>query len=338
MDALQARRVIDSGRLDQFTVQVHERDGRLAVNDRVALRIKCDVSMPRGMDIEVFADDKTLLGVLCFTSNETGDYQNTTEYRLAAYLTELQPEEFDLARSLRDDYIVIDKGLVTEYLQEYASSSAIWGGFVHIGNSDRICTRVAPFIEAYKGMRLPLDTSEVLCRRAIFAAHPFERFLKHYHQLELLVDWHVAKRISRLPNDLNGFDKIMSAYGAGDLVRIKDLVSTFCTNPQEIRGKMAAANQFMATSTSMFQEFGKPGNPLSSAGWEKWKAGTIAEKEILDTAAYWIFRVRCSIAHHRVGEYLIKESDEEFIVSFAEPLLLAVIRQVLSNNRLQQLI
>jgi hypothetical protein len=58
----------------------------------------------------------------------------------------------------------------------------------------------------------------------------------------------------------------------------------------------------------------------------------IYDKLILETAAYWVFRVRCCIAHHRIGEYLLTQLDEEFVVEFAEPLLLGVLRSILSNS------
>lgn len=48
---------------------------------------------------------------------------------------------------------------------------------------------------------------------------------------------------------------------------------------------------------------------------------------ILRIVSYWIYRVRCSIAHNKIGEYLLSWEDEEFLVKFAEPLLLEVLKQ-----------
>lgn len=46
---------------------------------------------------------------------------------------------------------------------------------------------------------------------------------------------------------------------------------------------------------------------------------------ILAIATYWIYRIRCSIAHHKIGEYMMGYDDEEFVVEFAEPLLKEII-------------
>lgn len=53
-------------------------------------------------------------------------------------------------------------------------------------------------------------------------------------------------------------------------------------------------------------------------------------KFILKLMTYWIYRVRSSIAHHKIGEYLMTKSDEEFVLKFAEPLIDEVIKQCLT--------
>jgi hypothetical protein len=61
------------------------------------------------------------------------------------------------------------------------------------------------------------------------------------------------------------------------------------------------------------------------------------ESFVSSVAAYWIYRVRSSIAHSRVGEFLFLEADEQFITDFAEPLLLDVVMQVFENPKLKVL-
>lgn len=59
-------------------------------------------------------------------------------------------------------------------------------------------------------------------------------------------------------------------------------------------------------------------------------AQTDYHKFILKLITYWIYRVRSSIAHHKIGEYLMTKSDEEFVLKFAEPLIDEVIKQCLT--------
>src|SRR5690606_13275654 len=50
-------------------------------------------------------------------------------------------------------------------------------------------------------------------------------------------------------------------------------------------------------------------------------------KFIHSVTAYWIYRIRCSIAHFKIGEYILTRDKEEFIVEFAEPLIKEVLLQ-----------
>ncbi|MBK7129689.1 MAG: hypothetical protein IPH66_10055 [Crocinitomicaceae bacterium] len=50
-------------------------------------------------------------------------------------------------------------------------------------------------------------------------------------------------------------------------------------------------------------------------------------KFIINVTAYWIYRIRCSIAHNKIGEYHLSWNDENFIVDFGEPLLKEVLIQ-----------
>lgn len=44
--------------------------------------------------------------------------------------------------------------------------------------------------------------------------------------------------------------------------------------------------------------------------------------------AYLIYRVRCSIAHSRIGEHILTQSDEEFVANVAEPLLKSLLIEI----------
>lgn len=336
MDAAQVRTLVGSGVLLSFSVDVHERNGRLVVNEKVALPVKCDVSVSRQADVELFTPEGDAMGVLCFTSVPSALALDKSDYQLAAYLSEQDIGDFSLARPLLHDYVVIEKDCIDEYLEQYAATSAIWGGYAHISESMGIEERAySGILTAHRGVKLLLPAAEGLCHRAVSAAHPFERFLKHYHQLELIVDWTVARRIARLPPTLAGFDKLMSTYSSSDMNKVKGLLIEYCTEPSAIKSILDQVVDHLEVAEKIFQEFGKSDNPLQN--WERAKAGDIPINDALKVAAYWLFRVRCSIAHHRIGEYVLREDDQRFVVDFAEPLLLQVVKQVLGSQRLHSL-
>jgi hypothetical protein len=48
--------------------------------------------------------------------------------------------------------------------------------------------------------------------------------------------------------------------------------------------------------------------------------------KLIRLVGYWIYRVRCSIAHNKLGEYHLEGvEDLEFLMGFAEPLLVRMV-------------
>ena len=225
----------------------------------------------------------------------------------------------------------------------------IWGGYSHLNLAQpQLVTRQRSKITAVERLRIPTEYHQSALERAIHASHPYERYLKYYHQLELLFDWAYIKKIQALQDDLNGCAKLISSYQSGDLPRLKDLIRQYATSPSMIHALLALVHNYKSIGTRIFDDFGKEGNPISG-NWNDMLADLTKgyfvspikglptkqadyDKRILETAAYWIFRIRCCIAHHRIGEYLLSQGDEEFIVEFGEPLLLGVISDVLGNQ------
>ena len=199
---------------------------------------------------------------------------------------------------------------------------------------------------------MPTALHKAALEHAVQASHPFERYLKYYHQLELLFDWIVIKKIQALQDDLQGAAKLISSYQSGDLPRLKSLIGNYCNDARKVYSLLAHVTSYSATGMSIFQDYGKDGNPLKDT-WSEMhtelsrgyfvapitkgipKEQDKYNKLILDIAAYWIFRIRCCIAHQRIGEYLLSQNDETFVVEFGEPLLLGVIGTLLANQDLQ---
>jgi hypothetical protein len=55
-------------------------------------------------------------------------------------------------------------------------------------------------------------------------------------------------------------------------------------------------------------------------------------------AAYQIYRMRSSIAHSRIGEYLLTDADDAMIADFGLPLLQEVASQVFSSPGLAAIV
>lgn len=361
MDAQELATLIQSGSATELTaIRASTFDGRLSVDERVALQVTAiDCSMRQADDLEIYDDANNLLGVLCFCrSIEPVDITTMSEWRRTAYLTEVPLALYNQPYRFEYDYVVLHQSRLTEYLTTYMESAPLWGFFSHSTALPRpTVERVAAPIRALSGLRVPTPFNTSALEHAVLASHPFDRFLRLYHQLELLFDWVVIRRIHGLQGDLLGVGRIMSDYSAGDLHRLKHLISTYCSDYAGLATLLGEVGRFVPPAEDIFQLYSKDGNPLKepdkwntfkgcyqvglSEPWAKTnKIATSPErfKELVyHLTAYWTYRVRCSIAHNRIGEYIIKSTDEPFVVNFSEPLLLEVLRQIFSNPDFRRL-
>ena len=355
MNALEICALIREGKLPELSESdICEENGFLIIKDKIPLPVVRDCSWKNGTDYEIQDENGTIIGVLSNTSGiDTVDLRLLSEWQLAAYLLERELNEFDQPGKFQYDYAVISFQHFSNYQLNMRKTSAIWGMFSHRDNAPapRV-TRSLSLLTAVGGMHVPTSYHAASLERAVKASHPFERYLKYYHELELLFDWIIVKKIQALCSDITGIAKLISSYQSGDLVRLKKLITDYSGDGQQTHRLLALAVAHKPTAFKIFQDYSKDGNPLAKEPrWDNMlnnlsssyspshassnglgQAKDTYDKLILETAAYWVFRVRCCIAHHRIGEYLLTEHDEEFVVEFAEPLLLGVLRSILSNS------
>ena len=99
----------------------------------------------------------------------------------------------------------------------------------------------------------------------------------------------------------------------------------------------------MPIAEKIFFDFGKESNPINDyaklnaviggGGFTQSRCHTQNlgkanyDNFICNVAAYWIYRTRSSIAHSKIGEYIMGDADEEFVVEAIEPLIKEIIRQ-----------
>lgn len=354
MNTVELCGLIREGRLDDISeADVCEVDGYLSIKEKIALPVIRDCSLAIGVDYEIQDEGGTVIGVLTSTSDlDPVDIRQLSEWQLAAYLCERELIEYDQPGRFKHDYVVISSMHFTRYQQRMKGSSAIWGMFSHVesATAPRLSRRLT-LLTALEGMTMPTLYHSLALERAVHASHPFERYLKYYHQLELLFDWVLVKKIQSLGSDLQGIAKLISAYQGGDLPRLKNLLATYCKDAQKVHGLLMPVVNYRPTANTIFQEYSKDGNPLSKGvRWDKMfdnlassyspvhassnslgKTVDLYNGLVIEIAAYWIFRVRCCIAHHRIGEYLLVQNDEEFVLEFSEPLLRGVLAIVLTD-------
>jgi hypothetical protein len=334
--------------------RLSESRGLTVINDLVPIRVwAVDSSLANSTDLDL-RNDSTSIGILCFCRRLGNVNLGTlSEPQFAAYLVEVEEGQEGQPFQFAHDYAVIEVQYLEEYLTHYRDSSAIWGGFSHVA-APPIRQRSLAAILCQKDIRYPTKHHQEQAVRAVTAAHPYDRYLKLYHQLELLFDWVVVRNIQFLGEDLQGVAQVLSRYSAGDLPSLERLLREYCDQPPPLWEIMRQVEpNFRAIAHTVFQEYGKTGNPIG----EKWEAllktlakgaydinhaqqEKLAKKPedfaelVIRLTAYWLFRIRCCIAHNRIGEFILGESQQDFLVEFGEPLLKEALRQVLSHRKL----
>ncbi|WP_313613134.1 hypothetical protein [Agrobacterium sp.] len=345
--------------VDPATAQ--DLDGYLCVSDLVAIAVEVVSPMwNRAEDCELKTSGGQSFGTLCFTKDlGRVDRDELTQWRYAAYLADSEVTDVTEATyAFKRDYIVIDASFLVSYLSEYRDGAPIWGGFSHESYNPSYWSRSGPEIIAKKNISPPTEVHAVNFARLTAAGNNFERYLRMYHCVELLFDYVIFKKIKRLNDDLFGYAEVMKENSRVELDRLKILIREYCKDVDKLADALHGAAAFEVTCREIFQTFSKDGNPLGDeARWSKvWpfilgqnlsltnmRTARIANdadvygKFVIDLAAYWIYRVRCSIAHNRVGEFIITDDHDEFVGKFACSLLGTVLEQLLADEDFRSL-
>lgn len=336
----------------------------LVVSGRVAMPLDGVAwSLDRSSDIEITDELGGPLGVLCTVSGrEPAAASELTRYQYTALLADA-PDAGALRGMTRfsRDYLILEEHALTAYLEHYQTGSALWGGFHH-GTSPTNRHGEVREIVAQRDIVVPTSHHSRSFSLVTKALSPREQYLRTYHTIELLFDYVTFRRFVNAGDDLVGFGRILSAHQRSELERLKSIIKDFCSDLETVAKLMTGLEPFLDVAEEMFQNHTKEGNPLvpdKNGDARKWqafrtavKAGTLDRAEVTSTiargenfeeftsrlAAYQIYRIRSSIAHSRIGEYLLSAEDDRMIAGFGLPLLTEVAKQVFSSRSLAELL
>lgn len=331
----------------------------LSVDGFIALIIvtvssEYDTSTP----LEVFDSSGASIGFLTFTKSISAfDIAQLPSMQLAAYLTEI---DLNLA-ILGDDYrfsynyLVLEENKLSNYINNYFATAPLWGRFCHPPVTTPHYKNSNPKIIASQLNFSKSTFAESTIIQAINPPSPPERFLKLYHVLESDFDYIIAKKLQNitLSNSSNLLGELINSFGNSEYDRLSFMLEESII---DIPALVASINTVLLHQTkaeTIFYTFNKPTNPLkelahfkllcSKGGFDQANFSGLTSALnaipgnsniyrifIIKLTAYWIYRVRCCIAHKKIGEYMIQVSDEDLLVEFAEPLMREVLRQYLS--------
>jgi hypothetical protein len=295
-----------------------------------------------------------VVGDLFYLKNQSFEISTLSNSQFYAFLSECEVSDLKLLNyTFKNDYVLIHKDFIDEFHIKYSNNSAVWGGFKLAENTNVINyykKPIATIVIPDELRELDLYAQDSIYR-ALDQKHAFERFLKQYHLLELEFDYSLIKKIQGLniATDSNQIGNLLNEYNRNEVDRLYDLISSGCFDINNLALKLNGIKAFQALGEDIFIRFGKgaKGNfylaELTKYNSLLSDADAFASSSSVEThakvkhsdykkfihtvAAYWIYRIRCSIAHFKIGEYILTRDKEEFIVEFAEPLIKEVLTQ-----------
>jgi hypothetical protein len=345
----------NDGESPVMITEINDLEEHIAINGYVAMKV---TGISNSYD-SCSLIDITLAGVvqahLIFAKDKKSEIASMSEFEFISFLIESENySDYNLPMyEYRNDYLLVKSIFFPEYLEKYEKTSMLWGGFTHELLENSPTTRYKKTIISIEiGDELkPFDSySYESCVRAVEQPYAFERYLKLYHLLELQFDYFLIDKIKSLeiPSDSNKIGKLLNEYSHSEIERLTEIITHHCTNIGNLENALAKVCDFENIAEDMFVNFGKSKqnihlinrisfNSVLSSG--SFTSTTLANlningyklaehnKFITNLSAYWIYRIRCSVAHNKIGEYLLSWNDEKFIVEFGEPLLKVVLMQ-----------
>jgi hypothetical protein len=346
------------------TIEVFQNE--IVINEWLALKVYgIDSSIDLDDDIIINKADGHLGAILCPVGAPGNDFEinEFNHNRLISFIHDVELNEFSAStsHSFNCHFLLVKKEFFIEYVNEFKASSALWGGFTHEEPVTSFSRKIAT-ISVRPSIFIPSARHAKSLTTAIAASTAFERYLKYYHQIELLFDIIFVAKIKKLPASISGFGDVMKDYQKKECDILKLIFKDYIQSSSDILDILRGCSPFVAEMKIIFQDNGKESNPVKDERWvslihflqmnsinqthvkaKENKLIGVSTAETLNeylanVVAYWIYRVRCSIAHNREGEFIFEQSHEKFVVEFAEILLKEVIQQIFSNPKLKQVL
>lgn len=331
--------------------QKEKKRDKIVINHRIAIPIvEYSSYFKTDRDITLVDINGDEIGWLCFTA-ELGEItiNRLTESQFIAFLTESHYSNWKEPYKFLFNYLILKNDFYYDYMAKYYKYAPLWGGFSHLNNeiltnTHKVDVNEIKIYEINPVSNLFLENAT----RAICQPFAFERFLKFYHLLELRFDYDIIISIQslNLDSEPEKIGKLLTEYKQNELNRLEDIIIDNCNDIMPIVRCLNNSTNFQDISYNLFFKFnsGKEGNPFKNqesnfrntllSGFEETQLRINGvnyqanyNKFILKLVSYWIYRIRCSIAHNKIGEYIISMDNEDYIVEFGEPLLKEVLKQ-----------
>lgn len=324
--------------------------GAVSIDNIVAIPINTSQSFDKSSSVTIQYESGLIIGEIKFLKDrKVENIYGLPNDEIISFFNDYDQEVIvEQSHTFKNDYLILRKKHFKTYKLNFKKTSSIWGSFFHVDDKPEI------LFDKKKTISTIVVASDLKIRNSIYLdnlylsinePNPFNRFLKLYHLLELQFDMHTAEKIKLLVEEGNKEKEISSKlreYSRDEIMRLTSIIYERCTDLESLSKTMSLIQPFEEKAVKIFYDFGKESNPVKKTNDFKeiinaencFTNQPFIESKNLNysmvipkLSAYWIYRIRSSIAHNKFGEYIMNKSDEEFIVEFAEPLIKEVVKQ-----------
>lgn len=270
------------------------------------------------------------------------------------------------------DFLVIQKSFFNNYYENYYETSSLWGGYKH---TERECIeykKIQKIRLPESKILFPTSINSFNSDMSVYSSNIYENFLKKYHQIELIFNLIFIKKLKNI--DLESLKDIHSIYKSmnkSEFDAIFYIVSNYITNKVKYLEifKKSYFNYYVVYN-EIFHTYEKDSNPLSDSILrdkfhdfltEVAQSNPVSEDDYFQIAkkpnikfknkaddfsnflykfiSYTIYRIRCSIAHNKLGEFMFSMEQDHlnFMVDIGLPLIRETVIDVFSNQSFKEI-
>lgn len=270
-----------------------------------------------------------------------------------AYLSTVHHTEFNGPGVHVPPVLIVSETVFVTYKQKF-HGSVNWSGFIL--SDDPMSSLVVPSTNKITEIRQRdklrpehRSLSSVLAT-SVTQVYPSLVFLTRYHLVELMLDKSIVDEIKALDEDLHGIGKTLKRLSGDEYERLQKYIVPNLRNLPGIEDVLRVLVEWpnwIDRFLEMAFEFDKKSNPIGSHqvefeefllngvfdrhSWNRARLPSTYEEIVKRLSCYIFYRLRCSVAHRKIGEYLLEDDDEKMYLELGLPLANVMLEQVIGT-------
>lgn len=269
------------------------------------------------------------------------------------------------------DFLVIKKEYFNNYYENHYETSSLWGGYKHTEREFIEYKKTQELRLPESKIFFPTSINIFNSDMSVYSSNIYENFLKKYHQIELIFNLIFIKKLKDIDLDnLKDIHSIYKSMNKSEFDAIFYIISSFITNKVKyLKIFEIAYFDHRDIYNEIFHNYEKDSNPLFDITLrdkfhllltKATQSNPLSTEDYFDIAkekeikfkikyddfsnfiykflSYTIYRIRCSIAHNKLGEFMFTMDQDhlDFMVDVGLPLIRETVIDVFSNQSFKE--